>query len=79
MLKIKLLMIYWMLLLLRFFSRAVIGAMGGRRAIAGTAAKFQTPGAVALKQLINRGIAVGGTNIINSSSEAELQTQQQSQ
>ncbi len=59
--------------LMGLFSRGLIGSVGGRKAIAGTAANFQSPVGRTLRGLINRGIAAGGTGLVTG---GEQQAQQ---
>jgi hypothetical protein len=57
--------------LMGVMARTAIGAMGGQRSIAGGAANVQSPGGQLIRGLLNRGVAVGGTELVSPS-----QTQQ---
>lgn len=45
--------------------RSVIGGLGGQKGIAGVAAATQSPGGQAVRTLINRGTALGGTELLS--------------
>lgn len=45
------------------FQRSILGALGGKKAVAGGAANLQSPGGRVIRGLINRGTAAGGTSL----------------